>query len=72
MAAQAKLTVIERIKQASTPEAVLEIYEEALSEIGAEYLCVVFLPRPGHQRRVHGLEGSASSRSAEPSRPKTI
>jgi len=49
MAAQAKLTVIERINQASTPEAVLEVYEKALSEIGAEYLCVVFLPRPGER-----------------------
>jgi hypothetical protein len=40
------LSVIERIDQACTAEAVLEVYEKALAEVGAEYLAVIFLPRP--------------------------
>src|ERR1700704_4790307 len=43
------LSLIERINQAPTPEAVLELYETALADIGANYFCVVFLPRPGER-----------------------
>jgi|SRR5215470_5433225 len=40
------LSVIERIDQASTTEAVLEIFENAIAEFGAHYFGIHFLPRP--------------------------
>jgi LuxR family transcriptional regulator, quorum-sensing system regulator BjaR1 len=40
------LSLIEGIDRASTPQAVLEVYEKGLSEIGAEYIGIIFLPRP--------------------------
>lgn len=40
------LSLIERIDRARTPQAVLEAYEQALFEIGAEYIGTIFLPRP--------------------------
>lgn len=43
------LSIIERIDQASTPGAALEVFEKALADVGADYLCVVFLPRAGER-----------------------
>jgi LuxR family transcriptional regulator, quorum-sensing system regulator BjaR1 len=47
MTTQATSSVIEQLSRATAPEIVLEVFEQALSQIGAEYLCVIFLPRPG-------------------------
>jgi LuxR family transcriptional regulator, quorum-sensing system regulator BjaR1 len=49
MTIQAKLSVIERINQAASPEVVLEVFEKALTEIGAQYLAVIFLPSGGER-----------------------
>jgi LuxR family quorum sensing-dependent transcriptional regulator len=43
------LSVIERINRASSPEVVLEVFEKALAEVGADYFAVNFLPRPGQR-----------------------
>jgi DNA-binding CsgD family transcriptional regulator len=40
------LSIVEAIDRASTPDVVLEVYAKALAEIGADYIGVLFLPRP--------------------------
>jgi LuxR family quorum sensing-dependent transcriptional regulator len=40
------LSIIERINQASTSEAVLEVFEQAIAHAGAEYTGIVFVPGP--------------------------
>jgi DNA-binding CsgD family transcriptional regulator len=49
MTTQPNLSVLERINQAATAATALDVFERALSEIGGEYLAVVFLPRPGER-----------------------
>ena len=40
----AQQVVIERIAQASAPDDVIEIFDKALMEVGAEYNAITFLP----------------------------
>ncbi len=40
------LAILEQIQKATTAEAVLKLYEKVLAEIGAEYIGILFLPRP--------------------------
>jgi DNA-binding CsgD family transcriptional regulator len=49
MTTQAKLSVIEHINQADSPAGVLEVFEKALAEVGAQYLAVIFLPSAGER-----------------------
>jgi len=49
MTAQTRLSAIEAIEQADRAEGVLEAYEKAIAEVGAVYLAVIFLPRPGER-----------------------
>lgn len=44
-----KLTAIERMNLATTPEDVLDVYETAIRDVGAQYLAVIFLPRGGER-----------------------
>jgi LuxR family quorum sensing-dependent transcriptional regulator len=42
-------SLLEQVNQAFAPTLVLQLFERALTEIGADYHCVVFLPRPGER-----------------------
>jgi LuxR family quorum sensing-dependent transcriptional regulator len=41
-----RLSFLERIERASSSEAVLQIFEKAIAEMGADYFAVAFIPRP--------------------------
>jgi hypothetical protein len=46
MKSKTTLSTIEGIGRATSPEGVLEVYEKALAQVGAEYLAVNFAPHP--------------------------